>query len=165
MVLLELPAELVTKIFLNLDFQSVFSFQRVNRLLHRLYQDSAQLQYHVECEIASVDDNPRCSLPIKTRLQMLRDRESTWGCLRPILVKELPPLAFDVDVFGVAGGCYYAGLRASSVDAPSRIPSYHIPTHHKEDTYSNLQSEFSVEGLLEIATCVDENDLVACFVE
>lgn len=164
-MLLEFPAELLAKIFLNLDFQSALSLQRVNRLLHHLYQNSAQLQYHVECEIAGVYDNPCCSPPIQTRLQILRTRELTWASLRPVLSEELSFPASEIGIFGVTGGYYYTVLRESSTDTLSRIPWYTIPTRHRGDGRSTYHSELSVEGLLEIAACIDENDLVVCLVE
>ncbi|KAF9441512.1 hypothetical protein P691DRAFT_791239 [Macrolepiota fuliginosa MF-IS2] len=83
MDLLALPTEVLVLIFLNLSVSDSLHIQSVNRLFRSLYQDSLQLQYALECQIAGVHDNPRCSLPIQYRLRMLRDRESSWDSLVP----------------------------------------------------------------------------------
>lgn len=167
MALLKFPPEILLKIILYLDFQSVLSFQRVNYFLHQIYQDSAQLQYHVACEVAGVDDNPKCTLPVTTRLQMLRNRESAWSSRQPSVQSE--KLSFPIcntDILDVAGGHCFIGLRAN-LDAPSWITSHPIPIHREDippQSSSGAWSKLFVEGLFEVGTCIDEHDLVVCFV-
>ncbi len=95
---------------------------------------------------------------------MLRDRESTWASPQDVWSEKLSLTTFDIDILGVGGGYYYVGLRTLNT---CLIPSYPIPGHRAGATpeCGHSKSELSVEGLIEVATCIDEHDLVACLVE
>lgn len=162
MGLSKLPAEILVKILLNLDFRSVILCQGVNHSLRRLYQSSAELQYHVECEVAGVEDNPHCLLSIKTRLQLLRDRELAWTSPQHVQLRGIPPPFFDINFLSIDDEYLFVGQLTPTPYDLSILASHPIPPLEDRST-DEPDILWSVLSTLEIAsytTCLAEHDLV-----
>lgn len=167
MSLLSLPTEVLLKILLQLDVPTAYSCQSVNRWFHSLYQTSLELQYALECEIAGVDDNPFCQLPVPTRLEMLRARESAWSSLDPIFTKVNPiPVSLrSTASFDLVGGHLFLGFGGLHNRAPhlkTGVQSHSLPL--QEDDAGDTWRSFDFEGLIDFAVSIDENDLLAALI-
>ncbi|KXN88388.1 hypothetical protein AN958_07370 [Leucoagaricus sp. SymC.cos] len=166
MTLLRLPTELMESIMLSLDIQSILSCQRICKAFRCLYQESARLQYRVECEFAGVCDNPACNLPVKMRLRMLRDRELAWSSLQPVFThRAFFPPDMDVDRVDITGGHYYVGMTDPTPNTLSWVRSCPIPLEHVQAiATAGVEGQWSkivIEGCVDFATCIDEHDLIA----
>ncbi|KAF9441511.1 hypothetical protein P691DRAFT_715119 [Macrolepiota fuliginosa MF-IS2] len=158
MNLLSLPTEILTSMCLYLGVADSYALQSVNRLFLSLYQTSVELQYALECQIACVDDNPRCHLPVATRLQILRDRETAWRLLKPTFRESILVPSTTSTHYDVTRSHYVLGLRSSSsIPFADGIQSYSIQT-----PIENSWSVVYTENLVDFGCCIDECDLVAC---
>jgi len=78
--MLDLPMDVLTEIFAQLPHVSdVLASGQVCRLFHQIINSSTRLEYRIELEKAGMIDNPQCKLTTFTRLEMLRQREASWG--------------------------------------------------------------------------------------
>lgn len=163
MNLLSLPTEILTAIFLHLGVADSYALQSVNRLFRNLYQSSLELQYALECQVASVDDNPRCQLSIASRLQMLRDRESAWRSLEPTSRKTVPVPHESSAHYDMTRSHFCLGkspLKRSTLllsPVADGVQFYSIQTP-SDGSWSVVHAA----GLVDFGCCIDEHDLLAC---
>ncbi|KAF9448753.1 hypothetical protein P691DRAFT_668836 [Macrolepiota fuliginosa MF-IS2] len=160
MNLLSLPTEILASICLYLGVADSYALQSVNRRFLSLYRTSIELQYALECQVACVDDNPRCCLPVATRLLILRNRESAWRSLKPTSRERisLPGTAVPRR-YGITRSHYMLGLPSSSLTSSiDGIHSYPIQTQSEDSSWSVVHTE----GIVDFGCCIDECDLIAC---
>ncbi|KAM6499883.1 hypothetical protein JOM56_005391 [Amanita muscaria] len=81
---LALPRELVERILLLVDTESMLTCRLVNREFNEIIQSSTLLQYFLACKAAGVTDNPQSSLSHAERLEALKKREDAWRKLKPV---------------------------------------------------------------------------------
>ncbi|KAM6499832.1 hypothetical protein JOM56_005340 [Amanita muscaria] len=79
-----LPRELVERILLLLDIESMLTCRLVNREFNEIIQSSILLQYFLACKIAGVVDNPQSPLSYAERFEVLKKREDAWRKLTPV---------------------------------------------------------------------------------
>ncbi len=165
MSILSLPAELLVQIFEQLDVQTAYTCQRVNRHFQTVFQDSVELQYFLECKIAGVDDNPYCALPISMRLQMLRTRESAWSSLTPQFTTSGCVPTTAIPLFDMSGGFFVIGIAGEAPGLGGGVQTCSIPI--SEDDFSQAEPSWSVvrvKRVVDFAACLAEHDLLAFLV-
>ncbi|KIL63037.1 hypothetical protein M378DRAFT_12410 [Amanita muscaria Koide BX008] len=81
---LALPRELVERILLLLDTESMLTCRLVNIEFNGIIQSSTLLQYFLACKAAGVTDNPQSPLSHAERLEALKKREDAWRKLKPV---------------------------------------------------------------------------------
>ncbi|KAF9448585.1 hypothetical protein P691DRAFT_800519 [Macrolepiota fuliginosa MF-IS2] len=75
---LDLPPEILTRIFLHLPFTSVVVCTRVNHLFRSVISSSTELQYYIHLGTSGLVDNPHYDLTVPERLTRLLAREHRW---------------------------------------------------------------------------------------
>lgn len=159
MDLLSFPSELLIHIFLYLDFHDAFNLQATHPSFLTLYQRCPELQYVLDCQIAGVDSNPRCQLPIQTRIRMLRDRQLAWKSLEPTFTEDFempvrPSGHYDITRSHLILGTLTPGSPIRTVDGAQSLNI----TRRAGVRYSNI----SIENLVDFGCCIDEHDLFVC---
>ncbi|KAI6153701.1 hypothetical protein BKA82DRAFT_4093052 [Pisolithus tinctorius] len=87
-----LPTELIVRILMMLDYQSLLACQQVCYLFNTLIAESSLLQYTLELSVAGKQDNPRSSLDFSRKLAVLRQHQAAWGALQWANTCDIPML-------------------------------------------------------------------------
>lgn len=154
-----IPVELIIKILFYLPFPDLISCRRVNHTLNAIITSSPHIQHLINTDLAGVVDNPNASLSLLERRRALELRHQAWDSYEPQHV-----ITSDVSDFYefIQNGIYFSYFNphvAGSV-------SYRWPPGPKQcldDGWSCLsplprQSDYKI---IELAVCLEENDLVA----
>ncbi|KXN87265.1 hypothetical protein AN958_08997 [Leucoagaricus sp. SymC.cos] len=152
-----LPGDIILRIYTLLSALDALALSGVNRSFHGLYQESSEVQYHVECQLAGVDDNPKCHLPISTRLEMLREREEAWRKISPKSVENVYEPHPSSDFYDFSRCHYLIGTTGLDTRKANGVMSYELYTKNKE-----RWSTFHVDEMLGFSCCIDEHDLLIC---
>jgi len=76
-----LPDELLVAIFLRLDVPSINACQHTCQRFRCIIEDSVNVQYHVELQLACMQNVPASDMSITSRLSMLRAQGRAWEAL------------------------------------------------------------------------------------
>lgn len=80
MLVLDLPLETLGEIFSQLSqLRDLLACELVCSLFHEIIASSTSLQYRIELARAGMIDNPQCKSTTLARLELLRQRERSWG--------------------------------------------------------------------------------------
>ncbi|KAM6499837.1 hypothetical protein JOM56_005345, partial [Amanita muscaria] len=158
-----LPRELVERILLLLDTESMLKCRLINREFNYIIQSSALLQYPLACKVAGVVDNPRSPLSCAERLEALKMREDAWRKLKPVF-----EMTISVKHQTVFQTCYstegvfflrdgrnldYCHLTSFPQDKPRWI---RIPGHGPSPNWSGI--------MVNSITALYEHDLIVNFI-
>jgi len=81
-ILLDLPTELLVKIFTYLPVTDLFSVRWTCRTFGSIIAGTAYLQYIIHAHINGVEDTLPPDFPYSERLELLRHREQSWSDLQ-----------------------------------------------------------------------------------
>ncbi|PPQ84340.1 hypothetical protein CVT26_011349 [Gymnopilus dilepis] len=157
---LELPPEVLVDILLHLHPLDIAACKVVCHSLYHIISNSSLIAYHVELRIAGMQNNPYCSLPVASRLKMLKDREAAWLAFEPKFTKNITVPFVPVGLYDVTPGFYlkgeelYAGARMTRSVQAIRLP--HEVNEEPEWTAIDFESD-----IIDFATSIEEDDLVA----
>ncbi|KIL58182.1 hypothetical protein M378DRAFT_86879, partial [Amanita muscaria Koide BX008] len=159
-----LPRELVERILLLLDTESMLTCGLVNREFNEIIQSSTLLQYSLACKAAAVVDNSRSSLSYAERLQALKKREEAWRKLKPVFEMTIDTHSTTSSICRSTEGVYfmtddnrkdlnYCHLPSFPQDNPRWI---RIPGHGPALDWSGI--------LVNFAAALYEHDLIVNFI-
>ncbi|KAM6493350.1 hypothetical protein JOM56_011484, partial [Amanita muscaria] len=152
MISLALPHELMERILLLLDTNSMLKCRLVNREFNAIIQSSTLVQYYLACKAAGVIDNPQSLLSYAERLEA---REDAWR------KKPMFETTMDIDEGGyeLTAGYFCRGQNYKDLYC-CHLPSspednlewFRIPTHSPGQSWSGFMHVFG--------TAVYEHDFV-----
>ncbi|KAF8889441.1 hypothetical protein CPB84DRAFT_1849388 [Gymnopilus junonius] len=158
--LLDLPPEILVNIFLFLHFLDVGSCKRTCLRLCDVISNSSQIAYHVELQVAGMQDNPNCKLPITVRLQMIKDREEAWGSFKPQFTKNVQVPFESSGLYDVTPDLYLAGKNEKlGRRVTNHIQAIRLP--HKKGEDPTWHSVDFASNIVDFATSIEEDDLLA----
>ncbi|KAF5352924.1 hypothetical protein D9758_007883 [Tetrapyrgos nigripes] len=89
-LLVELPTEVILRILTYVFIPDIFSVQLISRFFQTLVSDSINLRYQILLQASGMLDNPRTDLPVRSRYEMLKEREKAWFLVQPRFTKTIP---------------------------------------------------------------------------
>lgn len=155
MMLIDLPPEILVRIFLFLPLPGLLACQGVNNYIYNVITSSIELQYALHCKSATQldTDNPHCLLSFKERLTLLLAKESRWKELnhRFHTTANIPFLT--AGIYDLSGGVYLLG------DASRRALHYsYLPNDSDQKlVWKSLTTDHSI---IDMGLCVHEHDLI-----
>ncbi|KAF7311194.1 hypothetical protein MKEN_01020900 [Mycena kentingensis (nom. inval.)] len=166
MKLLDLPVESIHEALLYLPLKGIHACLLTCGVLYELINNSTEIAYNIELELAGVDENP-CSpalsgLSVSDKLELLRERERRWLSLAP--AEHRVPRCV-VPIPGPTGAELYdlldGGMLVTDWNPdlpPSPIQYLPIPPAPGPDNWKTL---FSGKSVIEFAT--DGHDLLVVY--
>ncbi|ESK93925.1 hypothetical protein Moror_12973 [Moniliophthora roreri MCA 2997] len=152
--LLDLPLELLIYILSYARFHDLFAIQGTNRFMRHVVTTSTRLQYLIALEIAGMENNPKCSLLMPERLNMLKEREQAWSLFKPAFTQTIPVDQSPIVLYELAGGAFIR-----SDDRRHIINCVLLPRDDgSQEDWGSLRMDRSI---LDFGQSVEENDLVA----
>lgn len=130
------PVELVVNILSNLTASDLVSCRRVNHHLKGIIDSSQEFQHHIDTAVAGVVDNPNSPLSLLERKDALARRQQAWDTLQP---------------------------QRTTSDIVIKYP-LNVAKHPELDEtwlHLNPSREEGHYGIVQLAACPDNNDLVA----
>ncbi|KAF5362951.1 hypothetical protein D9758_007140 [Tetrapyrgos nigripes] len=122
-VLGDLSAELIILILTHVPFRDVFSFQLTSRSFHTVISESTELQYHILLQTSGMLDNCNSSLPLRTRYEMLREREKSWLLLQPRFTRRISVGHSAVVPYELLGDVYMVSDGSKATISTFTLPS------------------------------------------
>jgi hypothetical protein len=157
-----LPVELVIEILLNLPLPDLISCQRVNRSLNSIINSSQRIQHQIETTIAGVVDHPDSTLSLSERREALARRQDAWNTCNPQYTIETSTGSRYVVPPSIQCGVYF-NFRDPHFPGRVAYRSPSQPSMSLEPRWSVLKQmrEYDSSVILALASCLEENDLVA----
>jgi len=158
MAILTLPSEILIEIFAGVP--RITDLLTVCHVFHNTIKTSIRLNYWIELERAGMIDNPHCELSTTTKLEMLRERERSWGhfdwkfITNNLKVPSTSSLLYTVTpsavILGLKQGFRTVGFQ--SIKLPCTVGEV-APTAWKTVNVG--------EDVLAFGTSIEEHDLLA----
>lgn len=120
---LDLPPELIIRIFYFLDLIDLISCQLTHSALQALLKSSIFLDYRIATEIARVEDNPRSTLAVSERLEALVNREAAWSNIKVDFSRSISVGHNASGIYDLTGGVYLLGEQGRHTFYYCTLPS------------------------------------------
>ena len=162
--LLDLPHDLLIQdILFRLPWPTVAQCCLVCKSLQSAIASSPLLVYQQELFRASMVDNPKSTLSLPTKLEMLKERERRWLHLEPKTIIEQKHAGRGewLSVAAEDGAIIFSVLRAGHIHLamfPSLLGSQDVPVRMSWNDISFPDQE---EPAIGFCTALDESDLIA----
>jgi F-box-like len=164
MTILSLPTELLVEIFRRVPhFTDILACGGVCHVFRNVIETSNCLNYRIELERAGMIDNPYCKLSTTTRLEILRERERTWGHFDgKLIMRDLKVPSTVSSMYMVTPSAVVLGLEESGEEfEASGFQSIKLPCTEGE-VWSAAWTAVNVgEQVLDFGTAIEEHDLLA----
>lgn len=155
MMLINLPPEILVRIFLFLPLPGLLACQGVNYYLYNVISSSIELQYALHCKSATQldTDSPHCLLSSKERMALLLDKEARWKELNHRFHSAANISFLTSGIYDLSGGVYLLG------DVSRRTLHY---TYLPNDSDQKLvwKSITTDHSIIDMGLCVHEHDLI-----
>jgi len=161
--LLQIPPELIVRIFLSLPPLDIISCGRTCRTLYDLCRDSI-LRYLIQMERCAVRDDSGPGLCYPERLHILKHREEAWKVLgfRMSLQASVP---FETTgLYDFTGGAFFLSRKHYSANRETTMGYSYIavPSLSSAQDQKLKWKDFSLEAeMLDFGLAVHEHDLIA----
>ena len=156
MMLIDLPPEILVRIFLFLPIPGLLACQGVNHYLSNVISSSIELQYALHCKSATQldTDNPQCLLSFKERLTLLLAKEARWKELNQRFHSTANISFLTSGIYDLSGGVYLLG------DVSRRTLHYtYLPNDSDQKlVWKSLSTDHLI---IDMGLCVHEHDLIA----
>ncbi|KDR74754.1 hypothetical protein GALMADRAFT_249638 [Galerina marginata CBS 339.88] len=161
----DLSTEVLVEIFSLLFFTDLFTCKRTCGRFYAVISNSILLNYQIELQKAGMLDNPRCTLPLPIRLEMIRTRELAWASFDSKFTTEVQVPSHSLELYDVtAGALFLAKKHLDERFVADGIQSVTLPSK-LEDALSPEWKNFDLRTtILDFRPAVDEHDLLACLV-
>jgi hypothetical protein len=124
---------------------------------------SIRLNYRIELERAGMMDNPHCELSVTTRLEMLRERERSWGHFDwKFISKDLKVPFTSSLLYMVTPSAMVLGLEQPEEEFETTgFQSIQLPCTEGEVVSTKWKTVNVGERVLDFGTSIEEDDLLA----
>jgi hypothetical protein len=152
--LLDLPTELLIRIFCDLDLSDLVSCQLTHSSLCTIITECAVLLYRKAVQSAGVEDNPSSKISISGRLDLLNARENAWMNFRIDFKQSIKVNHLPSGIYDLTGGVYLLGNESRRT-----LHYLTLPTKSSDvATWSKIDVDRSI---IDMALAVHEHDLIA----
>jgi hypothetical protein len=152
--ILELPTELLIRIFCDLDSSDLVSCQLTHSSLCTIIDESVLLSYRKALQLAGVEDNPHSKLPISERLRLLNAQENAWLDFHIDFRQTITVNHSTSGIYDLTGGVYLLGNR--------NCHALHYLTLPTQPSDATTWTKIDVDrNLIDMALAVHEHDLIA----
>ncbi|KAM6499991.1 hypothetical protein JOM56_005499 [Amanita muscaria] len=155
-MIFQVPQELVERILLLLDTNSMLTCRLINREFNDIIQSSTLLQYLLACTIAGVIDNPSSPLSYGERLEALLKREEAWRTLKPVFETLIKVNHQPYSIHGLTEGTYFLDDYNRKDLHYCRLPS----SPHDNPQWIRIQGHAEEGIVVNFAPAVYEHDLI-----
>lgn len=163
-MLTDLPTELLIRILRLLSLSDIAHCKRVELTLNATIADSAVIQYDCALDAAGLDDNPASSLPLRERLELLRNQERAWMSLTPCSVSNFHINFLPSGIYGLTSGAYLLGECFTEARKTQGIKYLKLPnlgtSAQPDGNWISLATEKDRE-IMGVGLALQEHDLAA----
>ena len=164
---LELSQEIIVHVLSYLHYVDLNACRRVNRAFDRLIKNSTQLQYSMQLQLSGYRNNPHSPLVLADKLKLLRNQESSWGCLdfgqeTSIRIPFHPSCIYDLTDGVLLLGESFSG-RQYGADSLRWAKLSQILSQGPGEDYWNVIDVGA--HIIDVGLAVEEHDLIIAAVE
>ncbi|KAJ7598807.1 hypothetical protein C8J56DRAFT_174412 [Mycena floridula] len=156
-MLLDLPYELLERIFLLVNATDIPNISLVNWTIHGIITRSISIQVLVEHHLAGTQDNVQHPLTPKERLDLLQRRQEAWFTMTPEFSTKIPCNFFSGNLYDLTDNTYVLGDLSRRKLHWIRLPDSpgHIPS------WNTFDPEDQVGPMVDFGLAISEHDLIA----
>jgi hypothetical protein len=152
--LLELPTELLIRIFYDLNSSDLVSCQLTHSSLCTIISESVLLSYVKALQFAGAEDNPHSKLAVAERLNLLNTREKAWLDFHIDFRKTITVDHTSSGIYDLTGGVYLLGNQNRR-----ELHYLTLPTKLSDaTTWTGIDVD---RNLIDMALAIYEHDLIA----
>ncbi|KDR71525.1 hypothetical protein GALMADRAFT_281783 [Galerina marginata CBS 339.88] len=163
--ILGLSTEVLIEIFSSVFFTDLLSCKRTCQTFFDVISNSIELNYQIELQKSSMQNNPACSLSLPSRLKMIKDRELAWASFDFKFVTKVKVPSELFGVYDVSARVLLLGKESSNeAFEPDGIQSVRLPSSDDENVSIEWKNLDLGATILDFRPSIEAHDLVACVV-